>query len=179
MNWNGTSHMVLSRSEETRRIREDTTFTSVEMLLDMEYAFIIVAVTAGVLLFMIVSTASRRREFAELIARGSTRKHVLKLVLTEGTVVLVAGLILGTIIGMLIAFTFQHLYTENLFENLPSITGETDNDSQIDLGTAIVFPPSMWILHVLTAFSVLGASLLTSWMASKVDIASSLRLRTS
>jgi ABC-type antimicrobial peptide transport system permease subunit len=179
MAWNGTSHLVLSRSDETKRIREDTAFKSIEMLLDMEYAFVIVAVTAGVLLFMIVSTASRRREFAELIARGCTRGHVLRLVLTEGAVVLAAGLVLGTIIGMVIAFSFQHLYTENLFQNLPSVGGDSDNGRTVDLGNSIVFPPTILLLHVLTVISVLGASLLTSWLASKVDIASSLRLRTS
>jgi ABC-type lipoprotein release transport system permease subunit len=125
-----------------------------------------------------VSTASRRREFAELIARGSTRIHVLRLVLTEGTVVLTAGLIIGTFIGVITAYAFQHLFTLDLFQIISTLM-DSGSGTQIDTGAGIVFPPSLLLLHVFASIAVLGASLFTSWLASKVDVASSLRLRTS
>jgi ABC-type lipoprotein release transport system permease subunit len=179
LRWNGTSHIVFSKDHEVGKIKDDQYFRSIQMLLDMEYLFVIVAVTGGVTLFMTVSTASRRREFAELIARGATRKHVLRLILTEGAIVLAAALIIGTGIGIFIAYAFQHLFSFDLFQFLPMISDPEMSRTEIDTGAGIVFPPTMFLLHIFASIAVLGASLLTSYLASKVDVASSLRLRTS
>ena len=177
--WNDTKYFVLSKGKEIKEIKSDLIFSSIQMLLDMEYMFVISAVTGGVMLFMIVSTSSRRREFAEILARGSTRTQVLRLVITEGVIILAASLIIGTFTGMIVSFAFQHLFTFDLFSMLETILSPSSRNERVDTGGGIVFPPSMLILHLLAIISVLGASALTSWIASRVDVASSLRLRTS
>jgi len=179
LNWTNDKVEVFSRSAEIERLKDDPLFTSVQMLLDMEYLFVVIAVTGGVALFMIVTTSSRRREFAEIIARGSTRKQVLLLVLSEGIMVLMAGLIIGSIVGIIISFAFQHLFTMDIFQVIERIFISSSEDNTVDTGTGIVLPLSMLSLHALAIISVIGASAVTSYLASKVDVASSLRLRTS
>ncbi|MDG6224421.1 MAG: FtsX-like permease family protein [Candidatus Thermoplasmatota archaeon] len=177
--WNDTKYFVLSKEKEIHTIKDNLIFSSIQMLLDMEYLFVITAVTGGVMLFMIVSTSSRRREFAEILARGSTRTQVLRLVITEGVIILAASLLIGTFIGMIVSIAFQHLFTFDLFSMLEMILMPSSRDEMVDTGGGIVFPPSMLLLHLLAIISVIGASGLTSWIASRVDVASSLRLRTS
>jgi ABC-type lipoprotein release transport system permease subunit len=176
VNWNGSRYRVLLKDDETDKIVGELSFRSIQTLLEMEYVFVAVGITSGILLLMVVSTYSNRREYAELIARGGTRGHIVKLVLTEGVSVLIAGLILGTVIGFVIAFTFQDLYTDQLFRDLPRIA-DTDLQTNIQVDPAIVFPASMFWLHLIASACVVGSSLVAGWLASKVDVASSLRLR--
>lgn len=179
----GLSLFVTTRDSQMEDLIDSPFYLGLKVVLDIEYFYVLMSVICGVSLMMIVTTASRRREFAEILSRGATRKQIMKMILSEGIIVLIAGLIVGTIVGILSSIAFKPLLSGNLGNMMEIMSGASSYDggggSEILLESSLVFPPVILLLHLLTVLSILGASLITSWLASRVDISNTLRLRTS
>jgi hypothetical protein len=73
-------------------------------------AVLVVMLVAGVSDTTLVAVTDRRREIATLRALGVGRRQVSRLVLTEVTILVAAGLLLGLVIGSALAYLFGYLH---------------------------------------------------------------------
>ena len=172
---------IVERDYYREKVMDSSLYLGLKVVLDIEYFYVLVSVIGGLSLMMIVSTASRRREFAEIISRGASRDQILKMILSEGIIILIAGLVVGSGVGILSAFSFEPLISGEFLERI-EMTGDGNGYSSevtINVGSGIIFPPIVLVLHLITIFSVIATSLMTSYLASRVDVSNTLRLRTS
>ncbi len=86
---------------------------SLTNILDVEYAFIVIMATTGVAIIIYRSASDRRREIAELRAKGMGRSDLLALEGGEGTTLVILGCFLGCV-GFLVAFSLNLQIAQNL-----------------------------------------------------------------
>ncbi|HMF31106.1 MAG TPA: FtsX-like permease family protein, partial [Candidatus Lokiarchaeia archaeon] len=91
----------------------NVSIVSLTSVLDVEYTFIVIMATAGVGIIIYRSFSDRRREIAELRAKGMRFSDLLKLQGGEGTTLVIIGGILGSI-GILVAYTLNLQIATNL-----------------------------------------------------------------
>jgi putative ABC transport system permease protein len=92
---------------------------------------------------LVSSTTSRRREFGLLRLAGSTRRQVMSMVATEGVLVALIGIVLGTVVSIATVTPFS----------------VTRMDSLTPSGSPLVYVAVVVVGVGLT----LGASLLSGW----------------
>jgi putative ABC transport system permease protein len=106
-------------------------------------AMVIVYSTLTVINTLVSSTTSRRREFGLLRLAGSTRRQVMSMVATEGVLVALIGIVLGTVVSIATVTPFS----------------VTRMDSLTPSGSPLVYVAVVVVGVGLT----LGASLLSGW----------------
>ncbi|GAB4306583.1 MAG: hypothetical protein Kow0069_03500 [Promethearchaeota archaeon] len=77
-------------------------------LLSVEFYFLLLVATAGVAILFYWTVAERRRELALWRARGASSKVLVRVLLSEGVVVLAVGTLVG-LVGFLAAWVNNHL----------------------------------------------------------------------
>jgi ABC-type antimicrobial peptide transport system permease subunit len=140
----------------------DPTFASLADFLRMEYALSIVIMTIGVGLLIFVSVHDRENELACIMARGSSGGQVRKILMGESMSLMILGLIVGASVGVMTAYLFNTLSSEDLF-------------SAVERRMIFTFVSLSVLLSSIVALLV--ASLLATSRAGKIKLAEALRIR--
>lgn len=115
----------------------------------------------GVVNIMLITVKERTREIGVMKATGATRGAVLKLFLTESTIICVLGAVLGVLFGMFLSVWFIKL-TVALAQGLREIP--------------FVFVPDWYLIAVLTGIAVgIASGLYPAWQAARVNPIEALR----
>jgi len=145
-----------AKEQDARNALATTTFSYLRVQANV--AIVLLGVTVG--LFVFAASAERRDELATLIARGAGAKAVHRLLMAEGWIVAILGIVLGVIGGLVTVATFFALV------------------SSLSLATVPFVVPSSLVLPLLAI--ILGvwlASLLGTFAIRGMDIARVLKLR--
>jgi putative ABC transport system permease protein len=123
-----------------------TSLTSLNLsgLVRIEYIYTALIASAGLTVFLLALLADRRREFASMRALGATGRQLMAFVLSEGGLIGVTGLLVGTVIGVVQAIMLVQILT-SIFDPPPS-------------GPI----PDYGILLLLAALSIVGMTVATS-----------------
>lgn len=89
---------------------EQGRFYGIPGLLSIDYIISIASILIGVSIFMFMIINKRRKEFAILIAEGTSRKQMIKLVLCEILSIAVFSTLFGFVIGFLSAYQFNSFF---------------------------------------------------------------------
>ncbi len=115
----------------------------------------------GVMNIMLITVKERTREIGVMKATGATRGAVLKLFLTESTIICVVGAVLGVLFGMFLSVWFIKL-TVALAQGLREIP--------------FAFVPDWYLIAVLTGIGVgILSGLYPAWQAARVNPIEALR----
>ncbi|MDW8328963.1 MAG: ABC transporter permease [Candidatus Bipolaricaulota bacterium] len=115
----------------------------------------------GVMNIMLITVKERTREIGVMKATGATRGAVLKLFLTESTIICTLGAVLGILFGMFLSVWFIKL-TVALAQGLREIP--------------FVFVPEWYVIAVLTGIVVgVLSGLYPAWQAARVNPIEALR----
>ncbi len=85
-------------------------FYGIPGLLSIDYIISISSIIIGISIFMFMIINKRRKEFAILIAEGTSRKQLIKLVLCEIISLALFSTLFGFVIGFLSAFQFNSFF---------------------------------------------------------------------
>jgi ABC-type lipoprotein release transport system permease subunit len=88
--------------------------------IDRIYAALIIALGLGVFLFGML--LERQREFGTLQALGATRNQVIRILVYEGGVLVIAGALAGSLIGGVIAWQYTSFLSSIFSVTLPIVT---------------------------------------------------------
>lgn len=115
----------------------------------------------GVMNIMLITVKERTREIGVMKATGATRGTVLKLFLTESTIICLLGAALGVVFGMFLSVWFIKL-TVALAQGLREIP--------------FAFVPDWYLIAVLTGIAVgVLSGLYPAWQAARVNPIEALR----
>jgi putative ABC transport system permease protein len=114
----------------------------------------ILATSLAVLNTMAIAVIERRRELGILRAVGTSRAGIRRIVLTEAAAITIAGLVGGSVMGLLQQVAGVHA---------------TGTVSGFTVDYRFVFGPLLTAAVAAIAMTVLGAAL-PAWRASKVDV---------
>ncbi len=179
LSWDEGPAVIVDRDEELENIKDIPANKGMDLMLIVQFSCVLIAVVVGLFLIQVVQNTARRREFAEVLARGATRDNVFRLLLSEGLVVLIAGLFIGTMTGFIVSYAFQTVFTGDWATSIGDFGSNIDVENRITIDNGVVFPPSILIIHLVTISSMVLAIYLVSLFSSKIDIASNLRMRRS
>ncbi len=148
--------------EKVKALREDPGFTALSEYLYAEYAFSITIMTVGVGLLIFVAVSDREQELACIMARGSSGSQMRKILMGESLTLMVIGLLVGLSVGLLTAYTFNTLATDQMF-------------GVVERKVVITFVS--WAIVAGSVLSLLVASLLATARAGRIKLAEVLRVR--
>lgn len=177
--WKGGYIGIADREGDLEEIKDIPANRGMDLMLIVQFSCILIAVVVGLFLMQVVQNTTRRREFAEILARGATRDNVFRLLLSEGLVILVAGLVMGSFTGFLVGYAFQTVFTGDWATSIGDFGSGMDVENRISVDNGVVFPWTIMIIHLVTIGSMVLAIYLVSRFSSKIDIASNLRMRRS
>ncbi|MHA2357406.1 MAG: ABC transporter permease [Candidatus Heimdallarchaeaceae archaeon] len=89
---------------------EQGRFYGIPGLLSIDYIISLSAILIGISIFMFMIINKRRKEFAILIAEGTSKKQLVKLVLSEILSIALFSTLFGFIIGFLSAYQFNSFF---------------------------------------------------------------------
>jgi hypothetical protein len=170
---------VADREEELQDIKDIPANRGMDLMLIVQFSCVLIAVVVGLFLIQVVQNTARRKEFAEILARGATRDNIFKLLLSEGLVILIAGLVIGTFTGFLVGYAFQTIFTGDWATSIGDFGSNIDVRNRITVDNGVVFPWTIMVIHLVTIGSMVLAIYLVSRFSSRIDIASNLRMRRS
>lgn len=179
MDWIGGTVAIADREDELKAIKEIPANKGMDLMLIIQFSCVLIAVVVGLFLMQVVQNTARRREFAEVLARGATKDNIFRLLLSEGLVILVVGLIIGTFTGFVVAYAFQTIFTGDWASSLGNFGESLDINNRITVENGVVFPWTIALIHLVTIASMVTAIYLVSRFSSRIDIASNLRMRRS
>ena len=148
--------------DRIKGLEEDPGFAALSEYLYAEYAFSITIMTVGVGLLIFVAVTDREQELACIMARGASGSQMRKILMGESLTLMVIGLIVGLTVGMLTAYMFNVLSSDQVYGVVERRLVVTSMSGVIVLGSVV---------------SLLGASLLATARAGKIKLAEVLRIR--
>lgn len=152
-------------AEQVALITSNAFFGSFLGFVQMEVAFIVVILTAGLALIIYAASLERTVEFAGITARGSSGWQTAGLLVGEATSIMMIGVVMGFGVGLLTGY----LYT--------SFTAAGITSSEPIIPTLFVFPLDGLLLLVLAPIAMLGTTLLVAWRIARMNVARVLKMR--
>ena len=133
--------------------------------IEMEIAFIVVILTAGLGLITYAASLERTVEFAGITARGSSGWQTAGLLVGEAFVIMLLGVLLGLGVGLLTGYLTT------------SITAPSYGGLELIVPTLFVFPVDGLLLVLLAPVAMLGTALLVAWRIARMNVARVLKMR--
>ncbi|WP_020405231.1 FtsX-like permease family protein [Hahella ganghwensis] len=123
--------------------------TRVDFYLVLAVIFVVVGI--GVMNTMLMSVLERTREFGVLLALGTTPRQVLITVLYEALILGVLGIVLGAVVGILLAqyYHVQGIDLSAFFDSMAAIPGMTDKVFPVLIAGNLIIPTIL--LYILGA----------------------------
>ncbi|NPD89300.1 MAG: FtsX-like permease family protein [Asgard group archaeon] len=136
-------------------------FYGIPGLLSVDYIISISSILIGISIFMFMIINKRKREFAILIAEGTSKKQIIKLVLCEIISIALFSTIFGFVIGFLSAYQFNSFF------------------EVFDLATfnrQLQIPDISLVLTVICSFiAIILATLIPAISASRINVVEEMR----
>ncbi len=130
-------------------------------LLTINFIIALVAIVIGITIFMFMIINQRKKEFAILIAEGTSKKQLVKLVLSEVISMAVFATGFGTLIGFLFGYQINSFF---------------DTFSVTNFDRYLIFPPIILTATIIGAFIViLLATLIPALIAAKTNVVEEMR----
>jgi ABC-type lipoprotein release transport system permease subunit len=152
--------------ERLELLRSDPLFRAIFGFMQLEIAFMVVTLTAGLGLILYASTLERDVELAAIRARGASGWQTAGLLVGEAASITLIGLIIGAGIGTLTAYVAISL---------------TSSGSGLGVGSLVpvifTVPLEALILLALAPVAILATAFLVSIRVARMDVARVLKLR--
>jgi len=153
-------------AEQIEQLRSNPVFRAFFGFIELEMAFMIVILTAGLGVILYAATLERDVELAAIRARGASGWQTAGLLIGEASSIMLIGLIVGTGIGVLAAYLSTTLISAG-----PGTTGE----SLVPI--LFTIPIEALLLLVLAPAAMLLTSFAVTIRVARMDIARVLKLR--
>jgi putative ABC transport system permease protein len=151
--------------ERIQQLRSDPVFRAIFGFMQLEIAFMVVILTAGLGLILFAATLERDVELAAIRARGASGWQTAGLLVGEAASIMLIGLIIGAGIGTLTAYIATSL----------SSGAVVGGESLIPV--IFTFPLEALILLTLAPVAILATAFLVSIRVARMDVARVLKLR--
>jgi putative ABC transport system permease protein len=149
--------------EHLERLRSDPVFRAFFGFMQLEIAFMVVILTAGLGLILYAATLERDVELAAVRARGATGWQTAGLLIGEAASIMLIGLIVGGGIGTLTAYLATSVTVAAVGESLVPLT--------------FTIPPQALLLLALAPVAILATAFSVSVRVARMDVARVLKLR--
>ncbi len=153
-------------AEQIEGLRSNPVFRAFFGFIELEMAFMIVILTAGLGVILYAATLERDVELAAIRARGASGWQTAGLLIGEAASIMLIGLIVGTGIGLLAAYLSTSVISAG-----PGTAGESL------VPVLFIFPLEALLLLVLAPAAMLLTSFAVTIRIARMDIARVLKLR--
>jgi len=153
-------------AEQIEQLRSNPVFRAFFGFIELEMAFMVVILTAGLGVILYAATLERDVELAAIRARGASGWQTAGLLIGEATSIMLIGLIVGTGIGILAAYLSTTFIAAG-----PGTAGESL------VPVLFVLPPEALLLLVFAPAAMLLTSFAVTIRVARMDIARVLKLR--
>ena len=153
-------------AEQIEQLRSNPVFRAFFGFIELEMAFMVVILTAGLGIILYAATLERDVELAAIRARGASGWQTAGLLIGEATSIMLIGLIVGTGIGILAAYLSTTFIAAG-----PGTAGESL------VPVLFVLPPEALLLLVFAPAAMLLTSFAVTIRVARMDIARVLKLR--
>ena len=157
---------VLVAAEQIEQLRSNPVFRAFFGFIELEMAFMVVILTAGLGVILYAATLERDVELAAIRARGASGWQTAGLLIGEAASIMLIGLIVGAGIGSLAAFLSTSFISAG-----PGTAGESL------VPVLFIFPPEALVLLVLAPAAMLLTSFAVTFRIARMDIGRVLKLR--
>lgn len=145
--------------DQLNAMRADQTYRGISAFLYTQYSLALLIMSVGVGLIIFIAVSDREHELACIMARGSSKSQMRRMLMGESISLMSLGLIVGTSVGVLTAYLFNTLWGATQYNR------------------TMVFTWVSWLVLAVSVASLLIASLLATSRAGKVGLAEVLRVR--
>ncbi len=135
------------------------TTAAFQSFLRLEFAFIAVALTAGLGLLVYAASREREREFGAIVARGASRWQTASILLGEGLSIVMVGLAVAALVGI----AASYLGTQTFLLG--------PGESEVLVPFPFVLPAEGILLMALTAVAMFLANLFLAVRMSRLSLA--------
>jgi len=153
-------------AEQIEQLRSNPVFRAFFGFIELEMAFMVVILTAGLGVILYAATLERDVELAAIRARGASGWQTAGLLVGEAASIMLIGLIVGTGIGILAAYLSTSFIAAG-----PGTAGESL------VPVLFILPPEALLLLVLAPAAMLLTSFAVTIRIARMDIARVLKLR--
>lgn len=157
---------VTVAAEQIEQLRSNPVFRAFFGFIELEMAFMIVILTAGLGVILYAATLERDVELAAIRARGASGWQTAGLLIGEAASIMLIGLLVGTGVGTLAAFLSTSFISAG-----PGTTGEAL------VPVLFIFPPEALLLLVLAPAAMLLTAFAVTFRVVRMDIGRVLKLR--
>ena len=148
--------------EEVEQLRSVPLFRAFFGFMELEMAFMVVILTAGLGLILYAATLEREVELASIRARGASGWQTAGLLIGEASSIMLVGLVVGAGLGVLAAY-------------LATTLGSGSGESLVPL--FLIVPVTSLLLLAAAPIAMLVTSFLVSLRVARMDIGRVLKLR--
>src|SRR2546425_2779775 len=153
-------------AEQIDQLRSNPVFRAFFGFIELEMAFMVVILTAGLGVILYAATLERDVELAAIRARGASGWQTAGLLIGEAASIMLIGLLVGAGIGTLAAFLSTSFISAG-----PGTAGESL------VPVLFIFPPEALLLLVLAPAAMLLTSFAVTFRITRMDIGRVLKLR--
>jgi len=153
-------------AEQIEQLRSNPVFRAFFGFIELEMAFMVVILTAGLGVILYAATLERDVELAAIRARGASGWQTAGLLIGEAASIMLIGLLVGAGIGTLAAFLSTSFISAG-----PGTAGESL------VPVLFIFPPEALLLLVLAPAAMLLTSFAVTFRITRMDIGRVLKLR--
>src|SRR5213594_865394 len=150
-------------AEEVEHLRSVPLFRAFFGFMELEMAFMVVVLTAGLGLILYAATLEREVELASIRARGASGWQTAGLLVGEASSIMLVGLVIGAGIGVLAAYLSTTLVASGGGESLVPLF--------------LIVPATSLLLLAAAPIAMLIVSFLVSLRVARMDIGRVLKLR--
>jgi len=149
--------------EEVEQLRSVPLFRAFFGFMELEMAFMVVVLTAGLGLILYAASLEREVELAAIRARGASGWQTAGMLVGEASSIMLVGLVVGAGIGVLTAYLSTTLVASGGGESLVPLF--------------LIVPVTSLLLLAAAPISMLVTSFLVSLRVARMDIGRVLKLR--